>query len=452
MAEPSQYADMTPIDFLHDLDWSTLSARVRAQVKLHLLDLIGVAAGGMQTRLSTIIRDHATAQFGGPLPMLFDGRQASAAGVALAAGMSIDSLDGHDGFNPAKGHIGCPLFAAALPVALQQEVSGVDFLTTLVMGYEFGARAAMAQHGTVPDYHTSGSWGAVTAAAACARLMGLDADQTRHALGIAEYHGPRSQMMRCIDHPTMLKDGSGWGAMTGVSAAVLAANGFTGGPAITIEQAPQYWADLEERWFILKQYFKPYPVCRWAQAPIEGVLALRRAHGLTSDKVDRIEVTTFHESIRLAIRRPQTTEEAQYSTSFPVAVALVRGAVGAADIADDALQDPEVLRLSDSLIMAEDEHANAVFPGTRLARVRLVLRDGRSFESDWMQPGWDHTAPPTPADLRDKFHGLADPVLGAARATAIETAIDGLDQTGLAPLTDLLFQPINRSTSASRSR
>mgnify|MGYP003627106564 CR=1 FL=1 len=440
----SKTAAMTPLALIHDLHWSALPAPVQSRVKLHLLDLIGVAAGAMQTRLSRIIRDHAVAQFGGPLPLLFDGRKSSAAGVALAAGMTIDSLDGHDGFNPAKGHIGCPLFAAMLPVAHERGTGGAEFLATLVMGYEFGARAAMAQHGTVPDYHTSGSWGAVTAAAACARLMRLDMDRTRHALGIAEYHGPRSQMMRCIDAPTMVKDGSGWGAMAGVSAAVLAANGFTGAPAITVEQAPEYWADLGQRWFILEQYFKPYPVCRWAQAPIAGVLALRRAHRLTSDMVERIEVTTFHESIRLATRRPRTTEEAQYSTAFPVAVALVRGGVGPDDIADAALNDPEVLRLSDSLVMAEDAHASAVFPGTRLARVRLILRDGRVLQGDWMQPRWDHDAPPTPGELRGKFHGLADPVLGAARATAVETAIDGLDHAGLAALTDRLFQPINR--------
>jgi 2-methylcitrate dehydratase PrpD len=150
-------------------------------------------------------------------------------------------------------------------------------LTALALGYEFGARAAMAQHSTVADYHTSGSWGAVTAAAVAARLLRLDHDQTRHALGIAEYHGPRSQMMRCIDHPTMVKDGSGWGAMAGVSAARLAAAGFTGAPAITVEEAPAYWADIGTRWYTMEQYFKPYPVCRWAPAPIEGVLALRRA-------------------------------------------------------------------------------------------------------------------------------------------------------------------------------
>ena len=434
---------MTPLDLIHDLHWSALPAPVQAQTKLALRDLIGVAAGGMGTRLSAKIRAHAADQFGGAQPMLFDARSASAAGVALATGMTIDALDGHDGFNPSKGHIGCPLFAAMLPVAHECGASGQEFLATLAMGYEFGARAAIAQHATCPDYHTSGSWGAVTAAAACARLMGLTRDQTRHALGIAEYHGPRSQMMRCIDHPTMVKDGSGWGAMAGVSAVYLAQSGFTGGPAITVEHAPHYWADIGARWYGLEQYYKPYPVCRWAQAPIEGVLALRRAHGLTAADVTRITVETFHEAIRLATATPQTTEQAQYSTSFPCAVALVRGDVTPADIADDALTDPEILRLSQTLVMTEDAAANAAFPTTRLARVTLELADGRSLQSDWMQPRWDHTAPPTPDELAAKFDVYAGPVLGGVRAAAIDAAIGTLDTAPLTSLTDLLFQPIN---------
>ena len=95
---------------------------------------------------------------------------------------------------------------AALP-------DGAGFLATLLTGYEIACRAGRALHGTTSDYHTSGAWGAVSSAGLYARLMGLDRGRTREALGIAEYHGPRSQMMRCIDHPTMVKDGSGWGAM-----------------------------------------------------------------------------------------------------------------------------------------------------------------------------------------------------------------------------------------------
>ncbi len=434
---------LDPVDFILDTRWADLSSKVVDTSKLNLLDTLGVAAGGYQSRTSQIIRETANEEFGGTLPMLFDDRTASASGVALAAGMMIDSLDGHDGFNPAKGHIGCPLISALLPIAHQLDVDGQDFLTAIVVGYEVGARTSVAQHGTCPDYHTSGSWGAVAAVAGIARLKNLDRETTRHALGIAEYHGPRSQMMRCIDYPTMVKDGSGWGAMCAVSAVKLATKGFTGAPALTVEQAPEYWADLGERWYILEQYYKPYPVCRWAQAPIEGVLSLRQKHGLTSQDVVKIEVSTFHESVRLATKEPKASDEAQYSTSFPCAVAMVKGDITPADIADDALSDPEVLRLSRSMMMTEDKKANEVFPKTRLAKVTLHLTDGRTLKSEWMEPKWDPTCPPSPDELKDKYRKLATPVLGQERAQTIETAIDRLETGKLTTLTDHLFQPIN---------
>lgn len=436
---------LSPLAFVHDLRWEDIPSRVQDRIGLHLLDLLGIAAGGSALRSSQIARKFALAEQPGNLPLLFDGRGASASGVAFAAATGIDALDGHDGYNPAKGHIGCPLFAALLPIAQEQGASGRAFLTALVMGYEFGARAAEAQHGTVTDYHTSGSWGAVTGAAGCARLLGFDLETTRHALGIAEYYGPRSQMMRCIDHPTMVKDGSGWGAMTAVSAARLASAGFTGAPAITVEEAPDYWTDLGSRWATLEQYFKPYPVCRWAQAPIEGVLALRRKHDLTSDLVARIEVETFHESVRLATRRPCSTDEAQYSTAFPCAIALLRGAVTAADIADDALADPELLRLADGMVFAENAHANSLFPRKRIAKVSLVMKDGRRLEGEWLEPRWDHNAPPTEAELRAKYRGLAVPALGEDRAARIEAAVDVLPRSGFAELSALLSAPAHSS-------
>ena len=75
---------------------------------------------------------------------------------------------------------------------------------------------------------------AVAVAGVIARIYGLGAQASWQAMGIAEYHGPRSQMMRVIDYTTMLKDGSGWGAMAGVSAVEMAALGFTGAPALII--------------------------------------------------------------------------------------------------------------------------------------------------------------------------------------------------------------------------
>jgi len=430
----------SPISWFQDLSLCDIPPEVLQQVKLSLLDTLGIALGGLAMPSSTISRGFAEAAMPGTLPMLFDGRGVSVPGWALAAGMTIDALDGHDGFNPAKGHIAAPMMPVALALAHTHRADGAALLRALVSGYEFGARVAMAQHGTVPDYHTSGSWGAVTGALVGAQLGGLPPEALRHALGIAEYHGPRSQMMRCIDHPTMVKDGAGWGAMCGASAVMLAQAGFTGAPAITVEAAPEYWQDLGQRWYALEQYYKPFPVCRWAQAPVEALLHLRRTHGLTSDQVERIEVTTFHESVRLATHAPTSTDEAQYSTSFPCAVAMVRGDLGPGDLKGDALHDAEVLRLSRSMLMRESDEANAAFPLKRHATVALLLRDGRRLTSPRMEPRWDHTAPPTAPELQEKFHALADPVLGRATASELAQIIDGLEDGPLDPFWDILLR------------
>ncbi len=435
------------LSFIHDLSWDDLSGEVRTRSLLCLLDLVGVAVGGAITPLSGIIRAHAARHFGGPVPIPFEGNTASAPGVALALGMTIDALDGHDGYNPGKGHVGCGLFPATFAVAAETgALDGRAFLTTLTMGYEIGSRLGVALHASVSDYHTSGAWIAVAAAASGARIMALDPARTREALGIAEYHGPRSQMMRCIDHPTMLKDGSGWGAMAGVSAAYLAADGFTGAPAITLEDAADHYTDLGSNWLILEQYFKPYPVCRWAQAPIEAAMTLKRTHGFAASNIARIEIETFHNATRLAVSRPRTTEEAQYSTSFPVAIALARGDVGAADVAEKALTDPEILRLSDATEMREHDHANASFPASRPARTIIHLANGQSFTSDWHEPRWDHRAPATETELRKKFRRLTRPVIGVPRADALEAAVNGIETDGLAPLLALMAQPINSRT------
>jgi 2-methylcitrate dehydratase PrpD len=436
-------------DWIHDLHRSDLPDPVVARARDWLVDLLGVAAAGVRTPLSGIIRDHAVGQFGGTgARMLFDGRRVSAAGAALAGGMTIDSVDAHDGHRLTKGHTGCGVLPAALALAEAcGRMDGDEFLTALVLGYEVGTRAGIALHRTACDYHTSGAWVALACAALGARALGLDAARTRHALGIAEYHGPRSQMMRVVDTPTMLKDGSGWGAMAGVSAAYLAQAGFTGAPAVTAEASDvaDLWGDLGQRWHVLEQYYKPFPICRWAQPPVQAVLDLMTAHDLTSAAIERIEIVTFHESLRLATRFPRTTEEAQYSTSFPVAVAAARGTIGAGDIDGAALDDPETLRLAGSLILAESPAYNAAFPARRIAHAVLHLRDGRRLESGPTEARGDPESMVAVSEMRAKFHALADPVLGAARARNLRTAAETLgNEAGLETLCALCLSPVER--------
>lgn len=419
-------------EFLHHTQYADLPDDVIAFSRRCLLDLIGVMISGTTTDLTRLIIAHTKEHFAaGSLEagIMFDGSVISPPGAALANGMMIDSIDAHDGFKPAKGHIGCHVLPTLLSFCQAHHVlDGKAFLASLVVGYEIGARAATALHASVSDYHTSGAWGAVTSAALGSRLLRLDETLTRHAIGIGEYHGPRSQMMRCIDHPTMLKDGSGWGAMAGVSATYLAKSGFTGAPALTVEGAEvsDYWSDLGERWTIKEQYFKAYPVCRWAQPAAEAALAVSRKHGLNAEDIDQIEVVTFHEGCRLAMRRPADCEQAQYSLPYPVAAALVFGQLGPQEISGDALTDPRVLRLSDTMTLTEHEDYNEVFPDQRYAHVKVTTKTGETIESDRHTARGDPEDHLTEEEIIQKFHFLADPVIGIERAQKIRTTIEKL--------------------------
>jgi 2-methylcitrate dehydratase PrpD len=315
-------------------------------------------------------------------------------------------------------------------------------------------RAGVALHRTASDYHTSGAWTAVGVAALAARILGLDAGRSRHALGIAEYHGPRSQMMRCIDHPTMVKDGTGWGAMTGVSAAELAAEGFTGAPALLCEadDVADLWSDLGERWYLLEMFFKLYPVCRWAQPSIEAARGLQIEHGVASQDIERIEVATFHNATRLAARRPATTEEAQYSLPFPLAAILARGRIGAEEVSPEALQEPEIARLTEAVELIEDDECNARFPAERLARATLYLRDGRVLRSALTMARGDPATALTEAELAAKYHELVTPLVGPQRSATMARDIASLDRDpdSLARLLELLLAPADHPAAAQR--
>ncbi|SAK44755.1 MmgE/PrpD family protein [Caballeronia calidae] len=436
------------IAFIHELTFDVLPSKIIEQAKLCVLDLLGVALAGRETALSRIASDHA-AEFFAPGALrsriLFDGRAASPIGAGLAGAMMIDSCDGHDGHAQTKGHVGVTVLPALLALAdIRPKMTGREFLACMVLGYELGTRAGIALHASACDYHTSGAWNALAAAALAARILPLDMRQTREALGIAEYHGPRSQMMRCIDHPTMVKDGSGWGCMAGLSAAFLAQRGFTGAPAVTIEQEATrgIWSDLGERWRIMEQYFKPQPVCRWAHPAIDAALALRSKHGFTSEQIRAVNVRTFHHATRLAHATPVSTEEAQYSLLFPVAVALKHGAVRFDALYGDALRDAEVLRLSHLIRTEECADYTTRFPDQRFAEVSIDLFDGRHFDSGPTQALGDPALPLDANAIRAKFHAFADAACGANMARELARTIDALDaeDANVTPLLDLVLE------------
>ena len=437
---------MDAIDFILGLEAPRIPENARHHATRALIDTLGVAAAATQTVNSRILRDFASMAFGAPgkaARLLFDGRAVSLPGAGFANSGSIDSLDAHDGQKSTKGHMGVVVIPTLFAFAESpRPVSGKEFMTRLVIGYEIATRAGMALHASVSDYHTSGSWNALAAAAIGARALKLDANWTRHAIGIAEYNGPRSQMMRCIDYPTMVKDGATWGGFTGIAAAQLAQLGHTGAPAITMEnpELASYWNDLGGQWYVSDQYIKLYPVCRWAQPAIAAALSV--GGKIDVSDITSIHIETFHEAKRLPLAEPANTEQAQYSIKFPVAAALARGRIGVDEVSGPALADPDILRLANMIEVTENDEANRVFPKHRLARVRISLADGRTLESGMMKAAGDPEDPISDDDLDAKFTSLAAPVLGEARAGHLLDACKGLWEAGsVSGLVELATQP-----------
>jgi len=436
--------------FAASLSWSDVPDAVRRRAKIALLDILGASIAGCRLPIAGIASDIAPRVWGGDeASILLSGRRASPAGAAFANGCLANALDIDDGYRPIKGHPGAVVFPAALAAAESLGRDGATLLAALVAGYEVAIRAGLALHTAYADYHGSGSWGALGAAAAAGRIIGLPAERLTHALGIAEYHGPMSPIMRCVEHPAMVKDGIGWGAMTGLGAAFLAGSGFTGIPTV-LDLHPESLSDLGREYKIMQLYFKPHSCCRWAQPPIEGVRRILERIRLAPEAVERIRVYTFEAAMHLGPVWPRTTEEAQYSLAWPVAAALLDRRVGPEQVSGARLEDARVRALASTVEPVFSAELERRFPAEALCEVEILMRDGVVHRSGICGAKGDPADPLTDEALRNKFHDLADPVLGSERAVRVEQLVDGLDRLGgIEDLLALLRFPVTHPSQVT---
>lgn len=415
------------LDFILNANWADLPQAVRRQSKRCLLDTLGALLAGTRAPVAEIMGRLAQNQFpGDQATLLGTGRTVSAAGAALANGFAGNALDIDDGFRMVKGHPGaCVLPPILAAVEISGGVSGPSFLTALVVGYELGIRAGMIRHARYPTYHSSGSWGAISGAGAAGKLLGLDRETLRHAMGTAEYHAPLAPMMKGIDSPSMTKDSIGWGCMTAVMSVLMARIGFTGVIPIFEETPDPEWIEgLGRRYEILNLYFKPYAACRWAQPAVDGALKIMRAHRIGPDAVKAIQVRTFEAASRLSRRYPLNTEEAQYNMAFPIAAALIDGEVGPAQVMPPRLFAPDIRNLMDRVSVVSVDSLEAAFPAKALAEVVITTYAGASLASGVMAAGWEPPdSLPSDAELNAKFKWLVSPVLGHDRTENLAAAV-----------------------------
>ena len=445
---------MSLYSFIQQFEFSDAPLETRKRVETCLLDIIGVAAAARQNSTSHILKEFAVANYSaGALAsrLWFDGRSVHPLGAGYAGGFSVDSLDAHEGHFTSKGHAGATVVPAIIALidaycAQGKNISGEEMLCVLTVGYETALRAGRALMATAPEYHASGAFSGIGVVCAGARLLKLDEATFNHALGIAEYFGPRCPMMRVVDFPSMLRDAHGAGAHAGINALLMAQAGVTGAPAATVESAEvaRFWQGMGETWEIDEQYFKPWPVCRWAQPALTAMTGLMNQHPqIAPEQIEAIHIQTFHESVRLQGHNPKNADEAQYALAFPVAALVARGRVGPEEVTGAAIHAADILAISAKIHITEADDLSARFPEEILSRIKVQLKDGTSLASPTTCAKGDPGNPLSAAEFIEKYRLFSEPSLGASHSRLLEQAVANLAQEpDCQGLLNLLLSPI----------
>jgi 2-methylcitrate dehydratase PrpD len=414
-------------EFIAGLSLGGVPAATQQRVSLLLADLAAVSVGGRPAPAARIALEYARAvHAGAEATSLLDGSRLGATGAAFANAVLANALDFDDGHRLTKGHPGAVVVPAALAMAQVVNATPAEFVTAVIVGYEVGIRAGVALHGRDPAYHASGAWGGVGAAAAGARLLGLDGERTIAALGLAEYHAPIAPIMRSCAEPRMTKDACGWGASVGVSSALLAARGFT---SVRAEFLDSELDDLGERWRLEELYIKKYPCCRWSQGAIAAVRSACAGRAIGAEAIERVVIRTFAAAGGLAKVVPASTEEAQYNLIWPVACILVRGGFGVSDVLGP-FADPDVEAVFSRTEIEVDPELTAAFPDRRLTAVEITLRDGRRLGAGPLEAAGEPDDPDLPELVAAKVTELIGPQ-GPDRAVRVSEGLGALSSEQL---------------------
>jgi 2-methylcitrate dehydratase PrpD len=419
-----------------ELGYEVLPEAVREVARQCILDYLGVAVAGAGDPLVKIVLDEM-AEAGGAEQASVVGHAARlpALSAALVNGAAGHALD-YDDYNAAMpGHPTVAILPGLLALAEAKASSGQEVLTAFVAGYETECRigAALSPGHYDLGFHSTATIGSFGAAAACARLLGLDAEATASALGIAgtQAAGLKSQF------GTMCKPfHAGKAAQNGLLAARLASRGFSSRPDLiecvqgfALTHGPDFapekaLTEPEGGFYILANLFKYHAACYFTHAPIECARALRRDHALSPERIAGITLRVDASTDRVCnIAEPRDGLESKFSLRQTVAMALAGiDTAGLDAYGETNARDPGLVRLRQRI--AIDFQQN--WPQT-LAELEIELSDGKRVAAR-------HDSGIPAADLKDqgrrlaaKFATLAAPVLGAARARELEAAIAGLD-------------------------
>lgn len=461
-------------DFAAGIRYESLPAEVIAKAKASVRDFFGVALYvSRNTPWGLTAASFAVKQgYGAAVATVIGhGKKTVPSRAALANGTFGLGFEFED-FHPWAGmHPESFTVPAALAVAELQKTSGKALISAVVAGHEVAPRVRMATDKTlggvglmVRGLYPQAIFGGFGAAAAAGVILGLNGEQMAIALGLAgEQAGGTMQSHK--EGAWSRRMHSGHAAERGVSAALLAAEGFLGPRQIFDGEQNLYKAmalqfdlakltyGLGQHWAMSDIGYKSYSCAIGFHSAIDILLELKREHNFSADDVEKVTVykpgTT---PIHLRTDFP-TIIAAQYSAPFCIATAILKGRVTPTEFTAEALREETRLRLArerveivpDEKMESEREKERKASPDVLVlqknpGRVILRLRDGRVFERRRDYPTGHPMQPMTQQQMVDKFMGLATSVITSEQAQKICQLCDNLEHvTDCSNLAALLY-------------
>lgn len=412
--------------------------------RLALLDTIGVTLAGAAEDCTRITARACLLPGPGPATLFGAAATISPLDAALINGTASHALDFDDCSNTMGGHPSAPIVPALFALAEMTDASGAKMLEAYVTGFEVETKLGRAVNFTHYEkgWHPTSTLGTFGAAAACARMLGLDTERFATALAIAASAACGIK----ANFGTMTKPYHvGQAARNGLMAALLAREGMTANMAaledgqgfLNVYNGPGTY-DVEKLFdgfaapFDLIEpgvAFKRHPCCASTHPALDALLNIVSDHGLSADRIRSIRSWTHPRRLRHTNRPdPKSGLDAKFSIQYVLARAALEGAVRIDHFTDAAIREPAVRRFMTRIEAAP--HPEAIMDTTEhfFADVRVETNDGDVFEAHVDRPlGRDRAHPLPPGALERKFRDCAALVLSEQAVAEVERMILSLE-------------------------
>jgi len=435
--------------FVAETRWEDIPEPVRRHARLVLLDTLGVIlAGHGRPEVRALRQRLADTAGSGATVYARPWRRQDPRTAALLNGIAGRSIELCEGYRLASGQAAMQVLPGVLAVGEHAGIPGLEILAALILGYDVAARLALA-FTPRPLAHQNGQVPLLAAAAAGARLRGLDAAGVSRARRSAATLLLTPSYTGAVAGATALNVAGGISGVAAALAPELALAGFEAQPD-AIELAlgqlvgsgfdPAGLTDeLGVRWEIRRNYFRLYACCNPIHPALDCLSAILGELHPHPAQVVRIEIATYRFASVMNDPAPANYFASKYSLPHAAAAIVARGGAGFAELDDTALDDSTIAALRHRVHIAEDPAMTALVPQLRPARVTVTLTDGSARTSSRDSHRGDFSEPFAEAEIRGKFRALAGVALGAEGAAAVEAVVDRCAEwRDLGELTDLL--------------